>query len=197
MIYCRKSFYKKLDSFKTGKIAFFLLQMFALIIMLYNYKVGFIVLNVFSLLYFSLHMFFIERNISKYNTEITRHHKGRVKVYRALFYIYVIFTIALVFNVILSSALFSVLWWVGAVAIMLYSECVSISSVVAFGKDGYLSGDYYVKYEDIEEIREEKNINSWRGEIVWIILLKNNKKIGFDKMFLDEYHDLRLKIYQC
>lgn len=78
---------------------------------------------------------------------------------------------------------------------MLYGETVTISSLVAFGENSYMSGDYYVSYNNIDKVCEEKSMNSVGGEIVLKTFWKNNKKIGFDKMFIDEYHELRLRIY--
>lgn len=196
MIYYRKSFFKGLDSFKIGKTIFMLLQLFALIFMIYNYTCGFVALNISTLLYFVFHMFHEEKMIAKYNAEITKYHKGRVKAYRILLIAFILGTIILILETVICSICFSILWWVGLASIMLYSEAITISSVVAFGENGYVSGDFFVKYNDIDEIREEKSMNSWQGEIVLITFWKNNKKIGFDKMFVEEYHKLRLQIYQ-
>lgn len=194
MIYYRKSFFKGLDSFKIGKIFFMLLQLSALLFMTYNYSCGFAFLNISSLLYFIFHMFHEEKNITKYNAEITKYHKVRVKVYRIILILLILVT--LIFRTIVYSIQASILWWVGWVSIMTYSESITISSLVAFWDNGYVLGDYFVKYSEIDEIREEKNMNSWKGEIVLITFWKNNKKIGFDKMFINEYQKLRLQIYQ-
>ena len=35
-----------------------------------------------------------------------------------------------------------------------------------------------------------------KGEIVLVELYNELGKIGYDKLFLDEYHKIRLKIYQ-
>lgn len=196
VIYYRKSFFKGLDSFKIGKIFFMLLQLLSLIFMIYNYTSGFAALNISSLLYFIFHMLHEEKIITKYNAEITKYHKVRVKVYKILLIAFILFALTLAFRAIICSIRFSILWWVGSVSIMLYSESITISSLVAFGENGYVSGDFWVKYNDIDEIREEKNMNSWQGEIVLITFWKNNKKIGFDKMFINEYHKLRLQVYQ-
>lgn len=196
MTYYRKSFFKGLDSFKIGKIFFMLLQLSALFFMTYNYSCGFVFLNVSSLLYFIFHMFHEEKNITKYNAEITKYHKVRVKVYRIILILFILVTLILIFRTIVYSIQSSILCWVGWVSIMTYSESITISSLVAFGDNGYVSGDYFVKYSEIDEIREEKSMNSWKGEIVLITFWKNNKKIGFDKMFVNEYQKLRLQVYQ-
>ncbi len=195
-IYYRKSFFKGLDSFKTGKILFMLLQVFSLFFMMYNYTSGFVALNIFSLLYFVLHMLHEKKLITKHNAEITKYHKVRVKVYRILLIAFIMFALTVIFKAIICPIRFSILWWIGWVSIMLYSESITISSLVAFGENGYVSGDFFVNYNDIDEICEVKNMNSWQGEIVLITFWKNNQKIGFDKMFVDEYHKLRLQVYQ-
>ena len=196
MIYCRKSYYTGLDSYSLGKISFLLLQLFSLAFMQYSYNIGFIALNISSMLYFIFHMLHVKKIMSNHETEITKNHKGRVNVYKVLLLIYVIYTVGLILEIVIFSKGLSVLWWVGAVAIMTYGEGVTISSLVAFGEDGYMSGDYYVLYNNIDKVCEEKSMNSVGGEIVLITFWKNNKKIGFDKMFIDEYHELRLHIYQ-
>lgn len=195
-VYYRKSFFKGMDSFKSGKILFLLLQLFAVFFMLYNYNSGFVVLNFCSLLYFIFHFFHIKKSIEKHNAEISQHHAIRIKVYGLLLNIYIIFTAILMLMLTVFSATISVLWWVGAASVMLYSEALTISSVIAFSKNGYVSGDFFVKYDGIDMVRKEKNIDSCQGEIVWVTFWKDDKKIGFDKMFTDEYHKLRLQIYQ-
>lgn len=179
-----------------GKSFFLLLQLFAVAFTLCNYNSGFVMLNISSLLYFSFHMLYIKKNINVHNAEITKYHKTRVKWYRMFLIVYSLFTIFLIFRVIIFSIHFSILWWVGAVSIMVYCQSITISSVVAFGEKGYVSGDFFVRYCDIDEVHEERNMNSWQGEIILITFWKNSRKIGFDKMFMEEYHKLRLQIYQ-
>lgn len=196
MMYCRKSFYKELDNFRIEKIVFCGLQILAIILMLFYYNGGYVILNASSFFFFVLHKLSIEKKISRYEASITEHQKKRMMVYKYIMYIYTVFTIVLIANIIIFAERISILWWLGAVSIMVYCDSVILSAVVAFGKDGFISGDYYVKYEDIERICEEKNVYSIRGRIIWISLLKNNKKIGFDKMFTDEYYKLQSKIFR-
>ncbi|MGN0305650.1 MAG: hypothetical protein ACI4D2_05775 [Lachnospiraceae bacterium] len=196
MIYCRKSYYTGLDSYSLGKLSFLFLQLVSLTFMQYSYNIGFITLNISSTLYFIFHMLHVKIMMSNHETEITKNHTGRVKAYKVLLLTYVIYTVGLILEVIIFSKDLSVLWWIGTTAIMTYAEAVTISSLVAFGENGYMSGDYYVPYNNIDKICEEKSMNSVGGEIVLITFWKNKKKIGFDKMFIDEYHELRLHIYQ-
>jgi hypothetical protein len=185
-----------MDGFKAGKILFLFLQSFAVIFMLYDYDSGFIALNVFSMLYFLSHLIYIQKNIAQYTAEITKHHKDRVKGYRRLLAVYIVFVIRLILRIAISPERISVLWWIGSVYIMTYGQAVTISAAIAFAKNGYVSGDYFVAYKDIEEVREEKTMRSLEGEILLVSFWKNNKKIGFDKLFVDEYQQIRLEIYQ-
>ncbi len=196
MTYFRKSYYIGLDTYSLSKFLFLLLQLCALAFMKYSYNVGFSVLIVSSMLYFVFHMLHVKKIISDHEAEITRYHEGRVKVYKVLLSIYSIYIVGLLIGVVIFSKDLSVLWWIGAVAIVLYGEGVTLSSLVAFGKNGYISGDYYIPYNNIDKVCEERSMNSASGEIVLITIWKNNNKIGFDKFFIDEYHELRLHIYQ-
>lgn len=153
-------------------------------------------MNISSLSYFIFHMFHFEKIICKHQAELTKNHKVRIKYYKIVLLLYTIYTVGLVIRIVILPRGLSVLWWVTAVSIMAYSEAITISSAVAFGKKGYVSGDYHVSYDDIDRVCEEKSMNSSGGKILLVSIWRNNKKIGFDKMFIDEYHKLRLHIYQ-
>ncbi len=103
MIYCRKFYYTGLDSYSLGKLSFLLLQLFPLAFMQYSYNIGFIALNISSTLYFAFHMLHNKKIMSNHETEITKNHKGRVKAYKVLLLIYVIYTVGLILEVIIFS----------------------------------------------------------------------------------------------
>ena len=192
----RKSFYRGVDSFKTGKVIFLLLQTTLVLLTQYNYSVAFCILLIVSSSYFVIHKFHNDKLINKHKAIITAHHEYRINIHNIVIILYCLFSGILSLLVLFKPNESFIWWWIGSVTICIYSESVTLSSLVAFGDDGFVSGDYYVNYCDLDEIREEKSINSLAGEIVLITLWKDNKECGFDKMFLDEYHRLRLQIYQ-
>ena len=71
-----------------------------------------------------------------------------------------------------------------------------VSGLFAMGESCYCSGEYIVEYNEIKEVKEVLSRMTSKGEIVLVELYNELGKIGYDKLFLDEYHKIRLKIYQ-
>lgn len=196
----RKSFYKKRDMFLVYKWIVFFLLLCTSGLSLYNYESAFILLFVISSLYFLVHTMHNRKLIDKSKAEVSKYHKDRWKWHELVLTIYVVFSIGLIIHCIYLLHMGNVFppmwWWVDSTSVIIYSESVTISSSIAVGEDGYISGDYFVKYSDIDEFQEEKELNSLAGRIVLVTIWKDKQKLGFDKLFIDEYQKIRLKTYQ-
>ncbi|MCR4567522.1 MAG: hypothetical protein K5769_05695 [Pseudobutyrivibrio sp.] len=197
LIYSRKSFFKNIDCHRKFKFTTFLLEMMAVAIMLYNKKIGFILLNICIVAYFVGHMLCVKENVRQHKAKITAYYRKAISFYKYIAYMFYAFTVILIFLLCTTHTVNTIIIiWLALVTIMIYFDCTIVTAIVAFGEDGYVSGDYYIEYNNIEDISKEKSLYSWQGEIVLIYLWRGDEKIGFDKLFLDEYETLRTKVFQ-
>ncbi len=86
--------------------------------------------------------------------------------------------------------------WYTPLMLIMYADSVYLSSIVAFGDNEFISGKYIINYGSITNIIfiEEKNTSA--GKMCLVELYNKNGIIGFDKLFIDEYHNLRLKVFK-
>lgn len=164
------------------------------------YMLCFSVMSIVCMIYFIVRTRHIKRNIEKcsaklseYSTSMLRWHKIILSSY---IYATVLFIMVLMYRMVNGDFSVEVWVWNGMQVIMMYSDSVFLSGLFAMGESCYCSGEYIVEYNEIKEVKEVLSRMTSKGEIVLVELYNELGKIGYDKLFLDEYHKIRLKIYQ-
>ena len=215
---CKKNYYPHTISIKIFKpiinYCFLAIQMFVLAIggvalkLFNNFNIFFIsiiiiYLNVFL---FSAIEYTIKSNhINRFN--------GRYGIYSELYLrkakmaiiLGIAMTIGIAGYLIRTSAIINFsfwqdYYWIWYSVIMFVGLGVRYIDIVnVYANENYISGNYIVPYSQITEMKIVDCKMSRRGEIYIVDLYKDNKVIGFDKIFAEDYKDLnekfRLKSY--
>jgi len=162
------------------------------------YNIGYICLNVLSAIYFLYRYFYIKANLRNNKLELTPYSERIYNIHKGILTICVL--IMLVINIYficnICDGNYKIYIWYGMVLPMLYGDSVYLSGITAFGEEYFASGEYLIKYDDIDEIKVVTEKDTIRGQMVLIALYKNGKEYGYDKLFVEEYHKLRLKVFQ-
>lgn len=162
------------------------------------YNIGYICLNGLSAIYFLCRYFYIKANLKNNNLELTPYSKRIYNIHKGI--ITICLLIMLVINIYLVCNIYDgnykIYIWYGIILPMLYGDSVYLSGITAFGEKYFASGEYLIKYDDIEEIKVVTEKDTIRGQMVLITLYRNGKEYGYDKLFVEEYHKLRLKVFQ-
>lgn len=199
-----KSRYEKSDFICIKRMVFVLLCVI-ITLMYFNqystkYNVYCVALNICCMFYFLGRTDFVEKKINKNNLELTQYSKRIYKIHKIIIFIYIIlgsiFCAMCIYKMIHERYDIKIWLWYATILPVLYSDSVYLSGCTAFGEKSFLSGEFLVDYKDIDEISEIKSTSTMHGDIILVILRKNGKEIGFDKLFIDEYHKLRLMVYQ-
>lgn len=201
----QKSHYKIKNNFLFAKVSVFTILCVIILLMYKNqnnaiYNIGYICLNISCLFYFAGRYNLVKSNINKNDLELTDYSKRIFRRHRIILWFFIIATS--ISNVIYLYCIYSEyynikVWvWYAFLIPILYSDSVYLSGITAFGEKNYASGEYIIEYSDIDNICELKNRNSTEGNIVLITLWKDNMEIGYDKLFTEEYHKLRLFVFQ-
>lgn len=66
--------------------------------------------------------------------------------------------------------------------------------VVGFFDEYYISGQYKIFYDEIDNLVELKRVNTLSGNVIYFKLFKEDKTIGYDKMMENDYLLLKIKI---
>lgn len=66
--------------------------------------------------------------------------------------------------------------------------------IVVFKKYSYVSGDAELNYSTLSEIVEVQRFNNIFEELITFKIYSNDKYIGFDKMFKDDYEELLYRV---
>lgn len=202
--YFRKSFYK-LSNIKFSLLRFltFFLLMAAILVMycLQNtviFSIGFIFIDIVCLMNFLLRTLFIKNNIKNNQLVLTSYSNRILKRHHIIISLFVIFITIHIGYILFNMAFYlnqEIKTWIWFAILIpaLYSDSVYLSGITAFGEKAYASGEYIVHYSDIDQITEICEKATTSGNIVIMNLWKDNKNIGYDKMFLDEYVYFRKK----
>lgn len=162
------------------------------------YNVGYICLNVLSVIYFVCRTSYIQSNLCKYNLELTSYSERIYRLHKYIVKICVLLILVLNIYYIrnINGENFKIFIWYATILPMLYSDSVYLSGITAFGDKHYASGEYLIKYDDIDQIKELREKDTIQGPMVLITLYKKGEEYGYDKMFIDEYQKLRINIFQ-
>lgn len=88
------------------------------------------------------------------------------------------------------------LWiWSAPLMTLAFIKGVFLDSIVMFGETYYYSGRYRVLYKSITHCEVIKETNTSLSKIYLVKLYNNDKLVGFDKFFMDDYFLLRKKIF--
>jgi len=205
MIKLNKSYYKIKNNFFYNKIFTCILLCVCILIMYLNkrsflYNLGYAFMNTCCFVYYISRVIFVEKEIKKNNLILTEYSKKIFRIHKIIIKCYFVMVCAcnLIYLYYTYIGYYDVkVWiWYGILLPILYSDNVHLSAITAFGYKKYISGEYLLNYSDINKIDEIKTLESSKGRIVLIRLWKNNKELGYDKLFVDEYHKLRLCVYQ-
>lgn len=201
----QKSHYKIKDNFLITKLSVFILLCTIILLMYINqnsavYNIGYICMNISCLFYFAGRYYFVKKNINKNDLELTDYSKRIFTRHRIILWLFLITTSIsnVIYLYFIYSEYYNIKVWVWYIFLIpvLYSDSVYLSGITAFGEQKYASGEYIIEYSDIDNICELKNGKSTQGNMVLITLWKDNVNFGYDKLFVDEYHKLRLLVYQ-
>lgn len=200
-----KSYYRGVSAVKLVK-TFWIIILVCLILYCklhendIGFLIGFMIINSMCLIYFISRMFYVLNNIKKINAEVTDYsrkllfrHKKNIYIY---FFATIILSCVMVYMKVKNNANLEIWYWYGLQLPMMYSDAVNLSCVTAFGKNEYCSGDYVIRYSGITNCTEILHKTTRVGKAVVVELFKYDKKIGYDKFFIDEYHQFRLKVFQ-
>lgn len=199
-----KSRYEKSD-FIYIKRTIFILLCVIITLMYFNqystkYNVYCVILSTCCMFYFLGRTDFVKKRINENNLELTNYSKKIYKFHKIIIFIYIVlgtvFCTMCIYKMIRECYDIKIWLWYATILPILYSDSVYLSGITAFGEKNYLSGEFLIDYKDIDEIREIKSTSTIHGDIILVTLWKNGKEIGFDKLFIDEYHKLRLMVYQ-
>lgn len=164
----------------------------------YVYNIFYIGLNITSSLYFLYRTHYVRSNIKNNNLELTSYSRKIYMIHiciMAIYFLLVLLSSIYFFQHIYDSN-YKIWIWYALILPMMYSDSVYLSGITAFGENYFASGDYLVKYDNIDEINEIKEANTTQGKMMLISLCKNGKEYGYDKLFVEEYHKLRLYVFQ-
>lgn len=198
-----KSKYKISKKSKAIKITYFFILCGVIFAMIfskskYNNVVGYLLLNLIYLSYFLFSYRLVKHNIISNNVLLNVYSTRLLWKYRNVMYIYIIsiflYTIISVYEKITYN--FNIPYWVwfGMLIPILYSYGAHLSAITGIGKEAFCSGKYTISYSSITECRIVKKYQTWSGDI-WIIdLFYEDKKVGYDKFFPDEYFKIKENI---
>lgn len=203
--YWRKSSYRQSDiRFGQLKGLSFALLMASILMMYFNqgtaiFLVGYICLDLFAVLYFSLRTWLIKGNIKRYRLELTKYSQKILNRHSVILFatilaavLHIIFMISKILH---EPEYEAESWiWFGLLVPLLFSDSVHLSGITAFGEKVYASGEYIIEYSAIDQITELKSMNATEGSLVLMSLYKDQKEIGYDKMLVDEYILFRQKV---
>lgn len=201
----KKSHYKIKSNFLYVKLSIFVLLCVTILLMYLNqysaiYNIGYIWLNISGVFYFAGRYYFVKKNLDKNDLELTDYSKRIFRIHRVILWLYFIMVcisnVAFLYCIYIGFYNIKVWIWYAVLLPALYSDSAYLSGITAFGEQKYASGEYIIEYSDINKICELKNRNTIQGNIVFISLWKGNMEFGYDKLFIDEYHRLRLLVYQ-
>ena len=199
-----KSSYKNKSDIFVFKICCMIMLIMLIIWMSFNttnkwYLVGYVGICSVSLLYFLNRTRYIHSNITKNELILTSYSEKILKIHKFILSLYTVATILII--TICMYQLFNDgnmhIWiWYASVLPMMYSDSVYLSGLTAFGNEKYASGEYLIDYSSVDDIKMICEKNTTHGTMVLCSVYCGSKEIGYDKIFTDEYHKLRLKIYQ-
>lgn len=201
----RKSHYKIKNKFIYYKIITMILLLVMIAVAAFYrhrkvYVICFIMMNIIYLTFFLFKTKYVLNNLknkelilTEYSEKILRIHKYIVFYYFVAVYIC---NIVYVCKIYTNSYDIKVWIWFALLLPVLYSDSVYLSEITAFGNYSFGSGEYIVNYSEIVEIREITDRNTIAGKMVLVSLLGKNGELGYDKLFVEEYKKLRLKVYQ-
>ena len=174
--YFEKSSYKQSDfKFTILKILTFILLMSDIFWMFSNKDtilclIGFIFIDLVSILYFVLRTVFIKNNIKCNKLELTYFSNKIIKRHFIILDIFI-----LLINIHIASIIFNIVnanyevepWiWFAILLPVLYSDNVYLSGITAFGENLYASGEYLIDYSAINRITEICNVDTMPGNII-------------------------------
>lgn len=198
-----KSYYKCTITNYFFEIVF-LIVLVGIIFLMYafresiQYNVLYISLNTFTMMYFIYRRCRITSKINRYRLKLTTYSNKLYKIHRYVLvaYSFMVVISDFVFVCFIHDTYYKIWIWYAIILPMLYSDSAHLSSITAFGNNYFLSGRYLVKYDDIEQIKELKECDTVSGKMVLVSFYSKGKEYGYDKLFLDEYHTLRLNVFQ-
>lgn len=165
-----------------------------------RYTYGFIMINSLCIMYFGFSLEYIKKNIKKNHAILTDYSKIILLRYKVVMCIYIVCILLFsIFSVYIRAKIkinLPIWYWFVLQLPMMYCDAVYLSGITAIGEKAYCSGDYVVEYSKIEEYKEVMHKSTFSGEMVLVEIFSKDGLLGYDKFFLEEYHNLRLKTYQ-
>ncbi len=141
---------------------------------------------------------FVKNNIKCNKLELTYFSNKIIKRHFIIMDIFIllisIHIASIIFNIVNSNYEIKAWIWFAVVLPILYSDSVYLSGLTAFGENLYASGEYLIDYSAINRITEICNADTMSGNIITLTLWNDEKYIGYDKMFLEEFLYLKSKV---
>lgn len=202
---CRKSHYKIKSKFVYYKIVtmVLLLTMLAVAYLFRHTKglvISFMIINIINLIYFLIRTKYVLNNLKNNELVLTRYSKKIFTIHKCAVIYYLI--AVCICNIIYAYGIYTnnydiKIWkWYAILLPIMYSDTMYLSGITAFGKNSFASGEYVVDYSDIVDVKEIISRDTREGTMLLISLWGKNGELGYDKLFVEEYQKLRLKVYQ-
>lgn len=86
--------------------------------------------------------------------------------------------------------------WISVIPlfILAYIRGYYCNSIIMYGDSIYASGTYEIEYRKIKSVDIVKEMPSLQGIIYLIVVVGENKILGFDKLYKDEYLEIKKRI---
>lgn len=202
---CRKSHYKIKNKFIYCKIVTMVLLLIMIAVAAFcrhgkGFVISFMMINTIYLIYFLLRTKYVLNNLKNKGLVLTRYSDKifRIHKWAVLYYFVAVFICNAIYayNIYINNYDIKVWKWYAILLPIMYSDAMYLSGITAFGEHSFASGEYVVNYSDIAEVKEIISGYTREGKMLLISLWGKNGELGYDKLFVEEYQKLRLKIYQ-
>lgn len=127
------------------------------------------------------------RNMLKNNVFCSQHSQKCIKNYhRCLVFHFVFLLLFTTTSLSLKTVDFV---YLGGLMYLIIMGCalMNYNFIIIFKEQGYSSGEYYIKYEEITDIISEKEIPTRDGILFFCKIVQNKKVLGYDKFLYDDY----------